>query len=727
MTKVMTSLPTSLLTFLAIEWMDMGDREGFKSRFKAYKEGKPISEIYDAGLPRYAESTELPIEQMMPYILAVENPTKQGLANGVWRPPTDSSKWDTHAIGGGLDIREENNPIVYNYLKSKGRLNNPYLTVAEEEMLRKQTFEKTTLPALRKMYGKYKDKISEKGYARLAGMKWQGHPYLMAITPDSITGKAFLNAVASGDRDLDSVFDAYYKYPSNAKRYGARINADVNYWKNYSTSSNVEPKSELVQLLEQQDKEKFQPWSNYHSPDYSLSNPAPSTISSWNNPTSPAFNTSGLYARRATNNINNVVQDVLFNDKDVQDALIDNLSNNVFGGKRLGFKNGKLPKYGDGKIEHNVSHAKMNDDDTFTDDYTKLFEDMYVTPYKTDLKSGSYTLNNFPHYLQHRTDWTKPFMSSGTNETGLELVNPEFDILLGGRQLATEIFKPFSKNANEIAANEIAKELNRGIEQNTILRNYNKIPANKDIGSAYDYLDFLDNIYPNSKINGVFYHGGPKGIQKFKSAKELGGTNKNINSGTKSHGIYFADDEGLAQYYAQGFKKRNREVYSVRVNAESPIRYETNNWYLDKFVGNEDLRFRPGSITDKWYDKLDLKTKDAIYHTKSSNSLENGELVIFDGDNIHIMGTPKESEAFRQWKQNPIYAHKPIQDQIPLLPQQYDKSLKNYARASVPGLFLGGITISPYLLYLYEKNRRKRYKQDDSVKHTTLKYKQITK
>ena len=30
------------------------DREGFRERFKAYKNGKSISEIYDAGLPRYA-------------------------------------------------------------------------------------------------------------------------------------------------------------------------------------------------------------------------------------------------------------------------------------------------------------------------------------------------------------------------------------------------------------------------------------------------------------------------------------------------------------------------------------------------------------------------------------------------------------------------------------------------------------------------------------------------
>ena len=103
------------------------------------------------------------------------------------------------------------------------------------------------------------------------------------------------------------------------------------------------------------------------------------------------------------------------------------------------FKDGKLPGYKGGKIGHNVSHAKMNNDGTFTDDYTKLFEDMYVTPQKTDLKHGSYTLNNFPYYLQHRTDWMKPFMSSGTNENGLELTHPEFDILLGGRQLAAEL------------------------------------------------------------------------------------------------------------------------------------------------------------------------------------------------------------------------------------------------------------------------------------------------
>lgn len=208
------------------------DPSEFRERFKAYKDGKSVREIY--GLPGY-EPGKLPVEEMMPYILAVENPTKQGLVNGVWRPPTDSTKWDVHAIGGGLDIREQHNPIVYNYLKTNGRLASPFLTAREEEVLREKVFKKTMLPALQNVYNKYGNKISSKGYARLAGMKWQGHPFLMAISPDSVTGKAFIKAIESGDKDLDSVFDAYYKYPANAKRYAARIQADANYWKNHNT------------------------------------------------------------------------------------------------------------------------------------------------------------------------------------------------------------------------------------------------------------------------------------------------------------------------------------------------------------------------------------------------------------------------------------------------------------------------------------------------------------
>ena len=113
------------------------------------------------------------------------------------------------------------------------------------------------------------------------------------------------------------------------------------------------------------------------------------------------------------------------------------------------YKNGKsikeiydggLPKYGDGKVTigHNVSNAKLNDDGTFTDDYTRTFEDMIVTPKRTELKLGSYSANNWNYAKAHRKDWMKTHWPSAVvDDKPLEEVYPEFDLLVGGRQLAT--------------------------------------------------------------------------------------------------------------------------------------------------------------------------------------------------------------------------------------------------------------------------------------------------
>ena len=296
----------------------------------------------------------------------------------------------------------------------------------------------------------------------------------------------------------------------------------------------------------------------------------------------------------------------------------------------------------------------------------------------------------------------------GTNLYNRKYINA--GIGAGLLLLPNAIEKPFKfaknlyKKRNIIS--KVNKELEKGIKENSVLESYNKVPVNKDIGTAYDYLDFLDNIYPNSKLNATFYHGGPKGITKFKTAKELGSTNKGINSATKDYGIYLADDKSLAQYYANTHKKANRYLYNVRVNVQNPMRYETNSFYMDKFIGPQDLRFTPAQITQKWYDRLNLKNYDGIYHTKSKNSYEDGELVMLDGNNIHIMGTPEESQMFRTWKQNPQYSSKPLQEEISITPTQYDRSFLNYAKAAKPGLFFAELASTPLALIEYDKYQR---------------------
>lgn len=253
------------------------------------------------------------------------------------------------------------------------------------------------------------------------------------------------------------------------------------------------------------------------------------------------------------------------------------------------WKNGKLPGYKGGKIGHNVSHAEMNNDGTFTDDYTKLFEDMYVTPQKTDLKRGSYTLNNFPYYLQHRTDWMKPFMSSGTNEKGLELISPEFDLLLGGRQLATELIPNItrSKLASNISSaigspsqnpfkyktNETAADLFTKMKKIQIRGDLSKIKS--------DPVDIDNDPYGiRSLSSGVIHHESmPEGVEDIFRYQILPRTNiskmnyNNTIDVLSRYGYNTLDDYNWAKYVDDnlaGYLDNNTLAIALR---EPNVRY----------------------------------------------------------------------------------------------------------------------------------------------------------
>ena len=230
---------------------------------------------------------------------------------------------------------------------------------------------------------------------------------------------------------------------------------------------------------------------------------------------------------------------------------------------KMPYENG-LPKYEDGKIGHNVSHAEMNANGTFTDDYTRVFEDMYVTPRKTDLKRGSYTLNNFPYYLQHRDDWMKPFMSSGTNEKGLELVSPEFDLLLGGRQIATELMpnitrsksplnvfsitKSPSQNPFKYKTNESAADLFNKMKKIQIRGDLSKIKT--------DPIDVVNDPYGIRSLSSeVIHHEGmPSGVEDIFRYQILPRTNiskmnyDNTIDVLSRYGYNTLDDYNWAKY-----------------------------------------------------------------------------------------------------------------------------------------------------------------------------------
>lgn len=101
------------------------------------------------------------------------------------------------------------------------------------------------------------------------------------------------------------------------------------------------------------------------------------------------------------------------------------------------FRRGKdLPRFADGvDLGANPTNATINSDGTFTDDYTKIFNDFIITPNGSTTPYGSYTDKNWDRYQQY-SNWLK-YHNQTTGkligEPGLELVSPEFDLLSGIR------------------------------------------------------------------------------------------------------------------------------------------------------------------------------------------------------------------------------------------------------------------------------------------------------
>ena len=334
------------------------------------------------------------------------------------------------------------------------------------------------------------------------------------------------------------------------------------------------------------------------------------------------------------------------------------------------------------------------------DEISQAFQDLVVRPKS---RGGNTTEGNW------KRQW------SPKHEKPLERVYPEFDVLSIIRGLY-QTMNPNSFAVESKINKAVAKELKRQVDNNSFISTYQSNPRLMDTGSLDDYYQYTQSIFPDSKVNEMYFHGGPSGIEKLKSAAEIGHTNPGINSATRDYGIYVTPKKWLANIYAATSTKMkgSPHIYPVKLNVKSPYRYEHPSWYFDKLMGGQDLRFSPSSISKKWYDKLSLKNNDAVLNTKSKNAWDDGEIAMFNGDDIHILGSESDVRGFQNWKKNPIYTNKPLDDLSAIYnnPVQYDHTVKNYLKASVPGIILGSISAAPfgglgYLLYNHYKNDKK--------------------
>jgi hypothetical protein len=172
-------------------------------------------------------------------------------------------------------------------------------------------------------------------------------------------------------------------------------------------------------------------------------------------------------------------------------------------------------------------------------------------------------------------------------------------------------------------------------------------PTLAEIGSPQEYLQYINSIFPSSKVKEILYHGSnAENIDKFR-----------VGRGSFGTGVYLQTKHG--QYHTGTFGKN---VYSAIINSNQPFVFYSsfkghdgvlNDLWLqmrakhEKSNSLEDLADDFGNeIRSQGYDSLKIQTSDTKYSDK-----DDFYYLVYNPDNIHILGSNKDIEGFRSFKQ----------------------------------------------------------------------------
>ncbi len=263
-----------------------------------------------------------------------------------------------------------------------------------------------------------------------------------------------------------------------------------------------------------------------------------------------------------------------------------------------------------------------------------------------------------------------------------------FKVIFGisDKTMFDEVFSAASEVLNESMnqmkdieeVSEIQFEIKEGVEEL-----FESNPELASIGTEEQYSQYLNQIFPNSIVKDIVYHGSNSKIEKFDTSKSK-----------VSDVIYFSNDIREAKYYAN--KIPDDGIFVVEDYQYTYLRFEDKNYYLKKEVkiGKEKLSKQDAiskySISEKEYKEAKNKLGNLnpsliniknlyqgfgedLFFGGSEYFKENGFdgfitnndsgtatiLAVFEPEQIHILGSKQDIEGFKEFvnKQNRVLAN----------------------------------------------------------------------
>jgi hypothetical protein len=179
------------------------------------------------------------------------------------------------------------------------------------------------------------------------------------------------------------------------------------------------------------------------------------------------------------------------------------------------------------------------------------------------------------------------------------------------------------------------------------LKNTFKITSQQEQQAKQLYSQYLDSIFPDSKVKDIVYHGGRKGIEFF---TKYGNNNHNQSDYYTKNGIYFTDSIEYAKNpYADRYGK-DGQVYRVLINIKNPIPFD--KLFKTEIIENNIIvgYKNDGYVKPSEYGSTDtIDDEDLEKIKKDGYDGIIGEKIVFEPEQIHILGNKQDIEGFKEF------------------------------------------------------------------------------
>lgn len=187
-------------------------------------------------------------------------------------------------------------------------------------------------------------------------------------------------------------------------------------------------------------------------------------------------------------------------------------------------------------------------------------------------------------------------------------------------------------------------------------------PELSSIGTKEQYSEYLDTIFPDSKVKDVFYHGARSRFETFDTEK--GG----ISGRNFGKGIYSTSKLSWARRYASGI---DSNIHALVVNTKNPFitcnkysdfhgafRSIPENKKLTDFINNDAIinyKLLDRELLKKVSDSLIEYTGEKnehgfpVYQKGIATNPEIEEIVVPETEQSHILGSSQDIKKFKEF------------------------------------------------------------------------------